>query len=150
VTSLPEGALVDERLQECLEGDDWAILAASLENLDDFHEVYGFVAADDVLRAISLMIQNAVREVGNPNDFIGQIERTAYLLVTSGKNIDIITKRIEERLDQSLDYFYPLEDRQGGNFTGQKLFVKLRKYSPSQGPFNNIEHLKATILKGRY
>jgi DNA-binding response OmpR family regulator len=150
VTSLPEGALVDERLQECLEGDDWAILAASLENLDDFHEVYGFVAADDVLRAISLMIQNAVREVGNPNDFIGQIGRTTYLLVTSGKNIDIITKRIEERLDQSLDYFYPLEDRQGGNFTGQKLFVKLRKYSPSQGPFNNIEHLKATILKGRY
>ena len=150
VTSLPEGALVDERLQECLQGDDWALLLIFLDNLDNFREAYGFVAADDVLRATSLMIQSAVREIGNPNDFIGQIGRIDFLLVTSGKNVDVLAKRIQERLDQSIDYFYPLEDRENGSIVEGKLIVKLRGCSPDQGPFNNIEHLKATLLKGRY
>ena len=149
VTSLPEGALVDERLQECLQGDDWALLLIFLDNLDDFREAYGFVAADDVLRATSLMIQSAVREIGNPNDVIGQIGRIDFLLVTSEQNIDVLAKRIRERLDQSIEYFYPLEDRENGSIVEGKLIVNLRGCSPDQGPFNNIEHLKATLLKGR-
>ncbi|MGD9093108.1 MAG: response regulator [Anaerolineales bacterium] len=150
VTSLPEGALVDERLQECLEGDDWAVLLVSLNHLDNFREAYGFVAADDVLRAISVMMQNAIREVGNPADFIGQLGRVDFILVSTGKYIDILTNRIHERLIQSLDYFYPLEDREEESLSRQKLAVELKQYSPSQGPFNNVEHLKATLLKGRY
>jgi PleD family two-component response regulator len=150
VTSLPEGALVDERLQECLDGDDWAVLLVSLDYLDDFREAYGFVAADDVLRAISVMIQNAIREVGNPTDFIGQIGREDFILVTTGKYTDVLANRIQERLAQSLDYFYPLVDREEESLSRQKLAVELRRCSPDQGPFNNIEHLKATLLKGRY
>jgi hypothetical protein len=42
--------LVDERLAECLESDGWSILLVELEHLDAFHEVYGFIASDDVLR----------------------------------------------------------------------------------------------------
>jgi len=61
VTGLPEGTLLDERLSECLESDGWALLQISLENLDAFREAYGFVASDDVQRAVSLMTFNAVR-----------------------------------------------------------------------------------------
>ena len=35
-----------------LEDDGWAIFLISLENLDVFRESYGFVASDDVLRAV--------------------------------------------------------------------------------------------------
>lgn len=150
VTGLPHGALVDERLEECLEEDDWALLLVSIDHLDDFREAYGFVAADDVIRAFSLMIQNVVRETGNPNDFTGQIGPTDFLLVTSGKNFDVLTGRIKERLEPSIDYFYSLEDRENSGFSGNKLVIKLRRCFPKQGPFNNIEHLKATLLKGRY
>ena len=57
VTNLPEGPIVDERLSDCLESEDWAIMLVTLENLDTFREAYGFVASDDVLRAVSLMVR---------------------------------------------------------------------------------------------
>lgn len=69
VTGLPEGPLVDERLEACLARDGWALLLVSLENLEGFRESYGFVASDDVLRAIHLMIRNAIRELGGAKRF---------------------------------------------------------------------------------
>jgi DNA-binding response OmpR family regulator len=60
ITALPEGVLVDERLRECLEGGEWALLSISIQNVDRFREMYGFVTSDDVLRAVSLMVHNAV------------------------------------------------------------------------------------------
>jgi len=59
VTGLPDGKLVDERISECLNKITWTMLIVSLENLDIFRESYGFVASDDVMRAVSLMIQSS-------------------------------------------------------------------------------------------
>lgn len=119
VTGLPEGVLVDERLQECVahacaeprSPDGWALLLVRLENFAAFREDYGFVASDDVQRAVSLMIHNAMRDIGGTNDFIGHIGPTDFVLVTQPATLDELTERIRTRLEQSLDYFYPLKDR---------------------------------------
>ena len=65
ITGLPERALVDERLAELLKSAGWALLVVSLMGLDEFRELYGFVAADDALRAVSLMLANTVDETGD-------------------------------------------------------------------------------------
>jgi len=44
-----------ERITECLHRFTWTMLIVSLENLENFRETYGFVASDDVMRAVSLM-----------------------------------------------------------------------------------------------
>lgn len=142
VTNFPEGALVDERLSECLVVDGWSILLVELENLDVFHESYGFVASDDVLRAVGLMIQNAVRDLGNPNDFIGQMGPASFLLITAPDKIPALVERIHGRLEQSLDYFYPLKDRGAELAQGKKLSVWMGQISAQQGPFENLEDLK--------
>lgn len=71
VTGLPDGTLVDERISDCLHRLSWTMLIVSLENLDIFREAYGFVASDDVLRAVSLMIHNAMKEPRQPGGFLG-------------------------------------------------------------------------------
>ena len=43
---------------------------------------YGFVASDDVMRAVSLMLQNAIRETGSAEDFLGHIDTAVFVLVT--------------------------------------------------------------------
>jgi DNA-binding response OmpR family regulator len=65
VTGLPEGGLVDEKLSEILGKDGFALLSVSIDNMDAFREAYGFVASDDVLRAISFMIMNTMRETSH-------------------------------------------------------------------------------------
>jgi DNA-binding response OmpR family regulator len=148
VTGLAEGALVDERLLECLEVDGWAILRVSIEHLAEFREAYGFVASDDVQRAVSLMIHNAMRDVGSSSDFVGQLGMTDFLLVTVPGSLAALAGRIQSRLEQSMDYFYPLKDREQSH-NGPRLSVSLTQLSASDGPFEDLEALKEQILHKR-
>lgn len=116
VTDLPEGSSVMDRLNNVLSSDSsnkWALLLVSIASLGQFREMYGFVAADDVLRAVTLMVRNAVREHGSPEDFIGHLSETGedFLIITSADKVAKIRERIETRIRQSREYFYPLKDR---------------------------------------
>lgn len=146
VTGLAEGVLVDERLMECLESKDWALLLVSIENLGEFREAYGFVASDDVQRAISLMIHNAMRGVGGSSDFVGQLGPTDFVVVTTPNNLSPLAERIRSRLEKSLDYFYPLKDLEEGIVTGKRLGVELHRLTASDGPYKNLQDLKAELL----
>lgn len=145
VTGLPEGALVDERLRECLTGGDWALLLIAIDNFGEFREAYGFVTSDDVQRAIGLMLHNAMRDVGGSSDFIGQFGPTEYILVTQPANLNSLTDRIRSRLDQSLDYFYPLKDRDLQSGPAGRLGVRIGQLLASDGPFKSLEDLKKKL-----
>lgn len=145
VTKMPEGALVDERLIECLESESWSLLLISLRNLDAFRDSYGFVAADDVLRAISLMIRNAVREVGSLNDFISHFDQDSFLVVTAPENADALVGRIRERLDQSLEYFYPLRDRLDNRAGKERLNIDFRRLDGQKDRYSNVDELRNAL-----
>ena len=147
VTNLPEGVLIDEKLSDSLHSDGWALLLISLVNMEFFRETYGFVASDDVLRAVSLMIHNAVREVGGPTDFIGQYSPAQFVLVTQPATLAELKIRISTRLDQTLDFFYPLKDRSHREYKGKRLLVRMHELDADKGPFANLKALK-TALEG--
>jgi DNA-binding response OmpR family regulator len=149
VTGLAEGALVDERLDECLKTVEWGILGVTLENLDAFREAYGFVASDDVVRAVSLMIHNAVRDIGSPGDFVGHLHHGELLIVGQPDNLPALAERIRSRLEQSLDYFYPLKDRSPADQPERRLAVSITLLLASQGPFSDLAHLKAALAQRR-
>ncbi|MCB0102942.1 MAG: response regulator [Anaerolineales bacterium] len=112
VTGLPEGTLVDEKISEVLGRDICSVLFVSIENMNVFREAYGFVASDDVLRAVSLMIVNTMREFGRPEDFLGHISATEFVLVVSPSNLVGLAEKLRSRLEQSVEYFYPIKDRE--------------------------------------
>lgn len=147
ITGFAEGVLVDERLEECVERDDWALLVISLENLSDFRNAYGFVASDDVLRAVSLMVHNAVRKVGSPNDFIGHLETTQFVVVTSPDVLVDLGERIRVRIEQSLDYFYPIKDRDQLTDSGKRLSLSMKGILPKHGPFSDLQDLKSRLMR---
>lgn len=147
VTGLAEGLLVDERLRECLDRSDWALLLVSVENLPEFREAYGFVASDDVQKAVSLMIHNAMRDMGGSSDFFGQFGPTAFILVTQPSSLATLAERIRSRLEQSLDYFYPLKDLGKDALPGGRLRVRLGQLTASDGPFRDLDHLKSELIR---
>jgi PleD family two-component response regulator len=108
VTELPEGNFVDEKIAALLKRDDeWGLLQFSIESLGDFRALYGFVAADDVLRAVTLMVKNAVRQHGDESDFIGHRNSDSFVIITNADAVDDIQDRISRRIRQSREYFYP-------------------------------------------
>jgi PleD family two-component response regulator len=147
VTSLPDGEVVDERLNECLKKNDWGLLLISLINIDTFRESYGFVASDDVLRAVSLMVQSAVQDTGSAEDFIGHFGPSDFILAVSQSNLPILEDRIRTRLEQSLEYFYPLKDRDQLPSQANRLSVRIDKFSSADSRFANTEELRAEISR---
>lgn len=146
ITNLPEGVLVDERLSECLSQDGWAILIIGLDNLFHFNERYGFVSADDVVRAVALMIHNTIRDVSSPNDFIGQFGLAEFIVVTFYSNFINLRSSIENRIEQSLVYFYPLKDRERKDIEN-RLRLNISTVTYKEGPFKDISELKQRLQK---
>jgi DNA-binding response OmpR family regulator len=147
VTGLAEGAVVDEHLTECLGKDNWALVLIALENLDTFREQYGFVASDDVMRAVSLMIQNAMREAGTPENFLGHLNSAEFLLMVEPGTAATMDERIRTRLEQSLDYFYPIKDRDQASAHKNGLVVRSANLSSGEERFAALDELKAELLK---
>jgi GGDEF domain-containing protein len=147
VTNLPDGPLVDERLNECLQKPIWTMLILSLENLDAFREAYGFLASDDVLRAVSLMINNIIRDLGSVEDFIGHLGPAVFVLITVQERAASLQERLCSRLEQSLDYFYPIKDREKSAMHGKRLVFKIGILQSSDGPFTSVDDLKLSLLR---
>lgn len=147
VTGLPEGALVDEKLSEVLGKDDIAILFVSIENMDSFREAYGFVASDDVLRAISFMIVNTMREVSRPEDFLGHLNGSDFILVFPPANLQVLSEKLRTRLDQSVEYFYPIKDREQMAKNTRRLSSKLAEIASIKDKFTTVDQIKAELVR---
>lgn len=150
VTDLPDGGLVDEHLSALLYSDDsWALLALSLHNLGRFRELYGFVAADDVLRAVALMIRNAIREQdGSDECFVGHTGPESFVVSAPLAVLNGVRERLETRLNQSWAYFYPARDRSRlETEAGAADLLRLSSavIEPSGGPFETLEALRAAL-----
>jgi PleD family two-component response regulator len=146
VSGLPEGPLVDERLSEVIHKSGWGLLHISVDHLDAFREAYGFVASDDVLRAISLMIHNTMKETGSTDDFLGHISPTDFVVVVSPASIPPFQERIKSRLDQSLDYFYPIKDRENASQQSDRLAIQISEVPSIYGRYTSVEQLKKDLL----
>ncbi len=147
VSGLPEGALVDERMSEILQKDGSGVLLVAIENMDAFREAYGFVASDDVLRAISLMIVNTMREVGGPTDFLGHLSGTDFVLVAPPANLSALQDKLRSRLEQSMDYFYPIKDREQASKRPGRLLVKIAEIDAIKGKFTEVDSIKTELLR---
>ncbi len=147
VTGLPEGALVDEKLSEILGRDGVAVLFVSIDNMISFREAYGFVASDDVLRAISLMIVNTMREVSRPEDFLGHLSGTDFILVLPPSNLAALSEKLRVRLDQSVEYFYPIKDREQMAKSRNRLNVKLAEVASLKEGFTEVNQIKTELAR---
>ena len=114
VTGLPGEKFTLDRLSLMMEREGWAAIGININGLDKFNEIYGFVARDDVLRAIALTLTSAVDELGSIDDFVGHPSENQFIIITVPSKISQLSHHIHERLTQAMNYFYPIHDREAG------------------------------------
>ena len=145
ITGLPGDKITGDRLYLLLGRDDLAVLGIYLYGLEKFNEIYGFVARDDVLRAVALTLTGTVDEVGSVDDFVGHPQENQFIIVTTPQQINTLEQQISRRLNQAMIYFYPIHDREAG-------FVQT---GPNAGdtervPFMGIKTASIHISEKRY
>jgi PleD family two-component response regulator len=114
-SGLPSSALIEEKLREIMrEPKTWAYLDIKLQHFDAFKDVYGFVAGNDVLRFMALLMGEVVDELGTPNDFLGHTGSDNFVLITYSDKAEALVKRLTDRFAEEVPTHYSFIDRERG------------------------------------
>ena len=111
-SGLPSGRLIEDQLRELMHKDKWALLDMRINSFEPFREVYGFVASDEVLRFIAMLIGEVVDKLGTPDDFIGHAGNDNYVLITTPDKAEAIRERLETRFNEEVLTHYSFTDRE--------------------------------------
>jgi len=148
VTNLPEIQLLNERLRELLQGKTpWVLMYVGIMGLDAFRDTYGFVASDDVLRGVTLMMNNGLRELGTESDLIAHLDSHSFVVVTDADHAASIRERIEGRVRRSMDLFHPTGDSDTTKKQGAHLLLSVGQIASTDGNFDDIEKLKTELAR---
>lgn len=103
VTTLPERQLFTENIDNLLRNGPFGIVLINLYNLDFYREVYGFMAADDILRSVCSLLQESISIVGNPNDPLAHWGRLNFVLTMPENQLIPFVNIIQERLEKTFE-----------------------------------------------
>jgi PleD family two-component response regulator len=114
-SGLPSSSLIEEKLRELMREDHvWTYLDIKIANFEAFKDVYGFVAGNEVLRFIALIMGEVLDELGTPNDFVGHAGSDNFVTVTYSEKADTLIKRLVERFAEEVQQHYSFIDRERG------------------------------------
>jgi PleD family two-component response regulator len=114
-SGLPSSSLIEEKLRELMREDQvWTYLDVKLVNFEPFKDVYGFVAGNDVLRFMALMMGEVLDEFGTPNDFAGHAGSDNFVVVTYTEKAPDLTSRLVSRFTEEVQNHYSFIDRERG------------------------------------
>lgn len=149
VTGLPYDELVEERLRVMLPQHNWALLTISIGGLDAFADRYGFVARDDALRALALMMNNALSEsqIDPDTSFVGQLNDANFVIISDVAHGSDLRERLAARIRQAVHYFYPAKERSAANEPPPALKFSVGLLTDQTGPYTDQDALKAAALK---
>jgi PleD family two-component response regulator len=150
VTGLLAGTPVQEQLARLLlEEDHWHIMTIKVDGIARFRDMYGFVTADDVTRAISLMIKQAMEDVGVSDHFIGHVGASDFIVITDADRCAQLQESCRARLTPAIQYFYPVSDRHRIKElpAGDRLAVDIHCLSSADNDFDSLESLQNALFQ---
>lgn len=112
VTGLPGEALLLEHLQSLHEQSGWALTMIELEGLKEFDEHYGFVARDDMLRAVAARLKAIADERTHPAGYLAHVDTASFYVITSAERAGRLVPELSQRLRRLVTQFYPRKDRE--------------------------------------
>jgi PleD family two-component response regulator len=148
VTGLPGKEVANDRLDELTKEEGWAVLYVSIADMDPFNEAYGFVAGDDVLRAVGLILSNVVDEVGTLEDFVGHIGPADFMLITRENKANDMRDKLSSRLERAFNYFYPIKDIEAGRVAAP-MKAEVGIATASSGPFDSSVDIYQAASRAR-
>jgi PleD family two-component response regulator len=158
-SGLPAGRLIEEQLRRIIRETGWAFLDIRINNFDAFKDVYGFVAADDVLRFSGMLIGEVLDELGSPSDFVGHAGGDNFVIITTDGASQGIRQKLKDRFNEEVKSHYNFIDRQQGfvlapTADGQMeqsplMTLATGMVSPSQQAFSDIREITELAAEAR-
>ena len=113
-TGMPSGRLIENQLRTLMQSSDWSLLELGIDHFSAFSDEYGFVAGDEVLRFMSLLLNEIVDQKGTIDDFVGHSSHTTFVLVTKTPNVNDMAETLRQRFNEEIKSHYNFIHREQG------------------------------------
>ncbi len=153
------GRLIEEQLRRIIREKNWALLDVRINYFEQFKDVYGFVAGDDVMRFAAMLISEVVDEIGTTTDFIGHAGGDNFIIITTNDAAGKIRERLKERFAGEVLTHYNFIDRQQGFIQVPKteggverapfMTLSVGLVSPSLQSFSDIREITELAAEAR-
>jgi PleD family two-component response regulator len=155
-TGMPAGRRVQDELMRLLQGASdekaptWALIRFSIRNLDPFREVYGFVAADNLLSGTAGMLAEALARDDIADDFLGYGGRDDFIVITEARRADELVAEVRAQFEMEVGNYYGFMERARGAVevegeTYPLASMRVRKVLAGEGPFYDIRSLSEAL-----
>ncbi len=158
-SGLPSSRLIEDQLRQIIRRDDWALIDLRIQHFEAFREVYGFVAADDVLRFTAMLLGEVVDEFGTPDDFIGHAGGDNFVIITTPGRAPQIRDAVKAQFAERVLTHYNFIDRERGYIeasteNGETVQIPLMGIaagivSPQEHPFADIREITEVAAEAR-
>jgi PleD family two-component response regulator len=113
-TGLPSGRLNEEQLRMLMRKQGWGLLYIGIAGLEDFSNAYGFLAGDDVLRFVALMLSETLDAMGSTEDYIGHVGGDNFMIITSAARSKELAATLRPKFLTGVASHYSFIDRDRG------------------------------------
>jgi diguanylate cyclase (GGDEF)-like protein len=149
-TGLPAGPLIEEQLRALMSRAGWTYIELTLDHFAAFRDAYGFVAGDEVMRHVALLVSDAVARFGTAQDFVGHAGGQTLVIITYGDRSEQIIREVRRQFSASVATHYNfLDSEQGGIRQADGVLAPLMRLSIGsvsdlEGRFADIREITET------
>lgn|GEM_PF-582947 len=154
ITGLPAGPLLQEQLRFLVQNDPegtWCLIRFRVAYLDPFREVYGFMAAEDLLRGVARIFSEVMGQNLSEKDFLAYGGRDDFIVITQRERFEALRDEVTRLFAEEVGSHYNFMDREQGYilYEGQKVplaELRVRMVTPeTDGPFYDIRSLTEAL-----
>lgn len=111
LTGLPGGISIDAETKRRISRNLlFATLYIDIDNFKPFNDIYGFPTGDRAIRMLASIIDDAVKNAGNLDDFVGHGGGDDFVVITSPEKAGPIAEAVISAFDEQIGTLYRNED----------------------------------------
>ena len=120
LTRLPGGIAIENVLKKRIDsGHPIAFCVLDLDNFKAFNDRYGYANGSEVIKETAHIIENAVKQKGTAEDFIGHVGGDDFVVITTPEYMRAVSEEIIANFDRSIPEYYEPVDRARGSIRGK-------------------------------
>jgi diguanylate cyclase (GGDEF)-like protein len=129
LTRLPGSVSIEKEIQRIIdEGEPFAAIFIDLDNFKAYNDNYGYAAGNRIITFTAHTIMAAIKEYGNPQDFIGHIGGDDFVCLTTPLCVDNVCQEIIRIFDQLIHLHYREEDLERGYIVNEDRRGRVKKF----------------------
>ena len=116
---------LDKRLKN---NEKFSMIYCDIDNFRIYNEIYGFEEGDKAISALSDIILNSVKSLGNSDDFIAHIGGDSFVIITTSSSDEEISKKIIAEFDKNILTLYNSIDKERGYIVSRSRLGEVHTY----------------------